>query len=119
MGVRGMTHGNSDSENGQSSRGEGPEPAAVGGGGEDGGMRVGAPRPGRRVGSSAIAEGQGRPVRRSTRRGPAQTKLSVGSGILVRMGELEDHPLRDSQFFENSNGSRVEQCWGTKSLSRK
>lgn len=63
-----------------------------------------------------------RRVRASTEtapRGPTPriaNPLNVGEGILVKMAELSDHPIRDAEFFRNADGSQVEQCWGTKGL---
>ena len=40
--------------------------------------------------------------------------LNAGAGILQRMQELGDHPIRDAEYLRNSDGSQVEQCWGTR-----
>jgi hypothetical protein len=41
---------------------------------------------------------------------------NVGNGIRNKMAEHADHPLMDSEFRQNSDGSRLERCWGTKGL---
>jgi hypothetical protein len=39
--------------------------------------------------------------------------VKVGEGILNKMAENDDHPLEDSEFKRNSDGTEVERCWGT------
>ncbi|HEY7061718.1 MAG TPA: hypothetical protein VII06_09575 [Chloroflexota bacterium] len=40
--------------------------------------------------------------------------VNVGEGILHKMAEQGDHPLRDSDFQQNSDGSVYEKNVGTK-----
>lgn len=42
--------------------------------------------------------------------------LAVGTGILDAMSANDDHPIEDSTFQTNGDGSKVERCWGTKGL---
>jgi hypothetical protein len=42
--------------------------------------------------------------------------LSVGQGIRDQMDANSDHPLEDSQFKANGDGTVVEKCLGTKGL---
>jgi len=39
-----------------------------------------------------------------------------GQGIVDAMTRNNDHPLMDSEFGQNKDGSRWERCWGTKGL---
>jgi hypothetical protein len=45
-----------------------------------------------------------------------KNSLNAGPGILRRMQELDDHPIRDAEHLHNGDGSLVEQCWGTRGL---
>jgi len=42
--------------------------------------------------------------------------MKVGAGILQRMAAEGDHPLKDSIFETNSDGSVYEKCVGTKGV---
>jgi len=42
--------------------------------------------------------------------------LSVGQGIRDQMAANGDHPLEDSQFKANADGTVVEKCLGTKGV---
>lgn len=42
--------------------------------------------------------------------------VSVGQGIKDRMAANGDHPLEDSAFKANGDGTVVEKCMGTKGL---
>lgn len=42
--------------------------------------------------------------------------MNVGIGILNKMVQEGDHPLRDSIFITNSDGSSYEQCVGMKGV---
>lgn len=44
----------------------------------------------------------------------SETTVNVGPGILQRMAENGDYPLRDSDFQTNSDGSEFEHNVGTK-----
>jgi len=41
---------------------------------------------------------------------------NVGQGILDRMTENNDHPMGDSQWVRNADGSAMEKCYGTLGL---
>src|SRR5437879_13521061 len=47
-------------------------------------------------------------------RSPYTMSLNVGQGIKDRMTANQDHPIVDSTFITNSNGSKVEKCLGLK-----
>jgi hypothetical protein len=76
--------------------------------------------PGRGVGGDDAADWDGDAVSFSTETqadAPAITNpLNAGAGILGRMRELGDHPIRDAEYLHNGDGSLVEQCWGTRGL---
>lgn len=40
--------------------------------------------------------------------------VNVGPGIIGEMTEQDDHPIEDSSFKHNQDGSLVEECRGTK-----
>jgi hypothetical protein len=40
--------------------------------------------------------------------------LRVGIGVLARMQQSGDHPMRDSDFSKNADGTEYEQGYGTK-----
>lgn len=40
--------------------------------------------------------------------------VNVGPGLLARMQEVGDHPIEDSTFKHNQDGTLVEECRGTK-----
>jgi hypothetical protein len=42
--------------------------------------------------------------------------LNVGAGILTRMAVTNDHPLEDSTFKTNADGTLVEKTLGTQGL---
>jgi hypothetical protein len=42
--------------------------------------------------------------------------LQVGPGIRNKMAEHGDHPLMDSEYHDNADGTKLERCWGTKGL---
>jgi hypothetical protein len=42
--------------------------------------------------------------------------VQVGQGIRNRMAEHDDHPLEDSTFKRNTDGTEVERCWGSLGL---
>jgi hypothetical protein len=42
--------------------------------------------------------------------------LNVGAGILSRMAETNDHPLQDSTWSANADGTIVEKTLGTLGL---
>ena len=42
--------------------------------------------------------------------------VQVGQGIWDKMEANGDHPLKDSEFIQNSDGSTYEKCVGTKGV---
>ena len=90
-------------------RGTGSEPA--GETGTDGEAGAAQRRPGGGRSRRAADEAGGRSASRTI-----TNPLNAGAGILQRMQELGDHPIRDAEYLQNSDGSQVEQCWGTRGL---